>query len=209
MDKKKVPKESWGKKLRGQFLAGILVVVPIAASIAILVWVFNAIDNILKPVVIYIFGNYIPGIGFAATIIIIYIIGIIAKNVIGKNIIHYLESLLAKVPVFRQLSSGIRQILESFTSTNNAGFMQVVLTEFPKDGIWTIGFVTNEIIQENGEKLISVMIPTSPTPWSGFLQILKEKDIIRTTIPIEDALKMIVSCGITIPKEVQNKIHLT
>jgi uncharacterized membrane protein len=209
MDKKKVPKESWGKKLRGQFLAGILVVVPIAASIAILVWVFNAIDNILKPVVIYIFGNYIPGIGFAATIIIIYVIGIIAKNVIGKNIIHYLESLLAKVPVFRQLSSGIRQILESFTSTNNAGFMQVVLTEFPKDGIWTIGFVTNEIIQENGEKLISVMIPTSPTPWSGFLQILKEKDIIRTTIPIEDALKMIVSCGITIPKEVQSKIHLT
>jgi uncharacterized membrane protein len=209
MDKKKVPKESWGKKLRGQFLAGILVVVPIAASIAILVWVFNTIDNILKPLVIYIFGNYIPGIGFAATIIIIYIIGIIAKNVIGKKIIHYGEKLLAKVPVFRQLSSGIRQILVSFTSTNNTGFMQVVLTEFPKDGIWTIGFVTNEIIQENGEKLVSVMIPTSPTPWSGFLQILKEKDIIRTTIPIEDALKMVVSCGITIPKEVQNKIHIS
>ena len=208
MNEKKATRETWGKKLRAQFLAGILVVVPIGASILILVWLFNAIDSILQPVVRAIFGNNIPGVGFGATVILIFLVGAIARNILGKKIIQYGESLLGRVPIFKQLYSGIRQIVVSFASPNKTGFMQVVLVEFPREGMKALGFVTNELKDEAGEKLLSVFIPTSPNPTSGFLQIVKEKDVIRTSITVDEALKMVVSAGRMTPDEVRDKIQL-
>ncbi len=208
MGEKKNTKESWGKKLRGQFIAGILVVLPIGVTVLILVWVFTSVDNILQPVFNYFIGKNIPGVGFAATVVLIFIIGAIARNIIGRRILRYAESLLNKVPIFRQLYSSIRQILMSFAAPDRTGFMQVVLAQFPKDGMWTIGFITNEITQQNGELLINVFIPTSPTPWSGFFQIVKEREIIRTDISVEDAIKMVVSCGRAVSEEVRKKIQI-
>jgi uncharacterized membrane protein len=207
MNEKKVARESWGKKLRAQFMAGILVIVPVGATVLILVWLFNSIDSILQPAVNAIFGRDIPGVGFGATIVLIYVAGVIVRNFIGKKIIRYGESLLAKVPIFRQLYSGIRQILESFAAPDKTGFMQVVLVEFPREGMRALGFVTNELKDTTGEKLLSVLIPTAPNPTSGFLQIVKEKDVIRTRISVEEAIKMVVSGGRMTPPEVQNKIQ--
>jgi uncharacterized membrane protein len=139
--------------------------------------------------------------------VLIYVAGVIVRNFIGKKIIRYGESLLAKVPIFRQLYSGIRQILESFAAPDKTGFMQVVLVEFPREGMRALGFVTNELKDTTGEKLLSVLIPTAPNPTSGFLQIVKEKDVIRTRISVEEAIKMVVSGGRMTPPEVQNKIQ--
>jgi uncharacterized membrane protein len=200
-------KESWGKKLRAQFVAGLLIVVPIGASILILVWLFTSIDNILQPAVRAIFGHNIAGVGFGATVVLIYVAGIIARNIIGRRILHFGDSLLVRVPIFRQLYSGIRQILESFAAPDKTGFMQVVLVEFPRKGMRALGFVTNELKETTGEKLVSVLIPTSPNPTSGFLQIVKEKDIIRTNLSVDEALKMVVSAGRMTPDEVQNKMQ--
>ncbi|OGO32989.1 MAG: hypothetical protein A2Z29_07140 [Chloroflexi bacterium RBG_16_56_11] len=208
MVEKKVTKDGWGKKLRAPFMAGLLLVIPVAASILILIWVFNSVDNILAPVVRYIFGRNIPGVGFGATIILIYLVGVIAKNFIGKRLVRYSHSLMTRVPIFRSLYGGIRQIVETFAAPDKAGFMQVVLVEFPRLGMWTVGFVTNEIVLDNGEKLISVLIPTSPTPWSGFFQILKEKDIIRTSMSVENAVKMIVSGGMTVPPDILSQFNI-
>jgi uncharacterized membrane protein len=207
MDEKKVTHESWGKKLRAQFVAGILIVVPVGASILILVWVFTVIDNILQPVIRAIFGHNIAGVGFGATVVLIYLAGVIARNIIGRRILNFGHSLISRVPIFRQLYAGIRQILESFAAPDKTGFMQVVLVEFPRVGMRSIGFVTNELKETTGEKLVSVLIPTSPNPTSGFLQIVKEKDIIRTSLSVDEALKMIVSAGRMTPDEVQNKIQ--
>ena len=97
---------SWlGKKLRRQFLTGIVVVVPIGATILILVWIFTSIDNILQPVIQFILGHPVPGVGFGITIVLIYLIGVIASNVVGKKIINYTEFLLEQVPVIRPLYS--------------------------------------------------------------------------------------------------------
>ena len=208
MVEKKVTKDGWGKKLRAPFMAGLLLVIPVAASILILIWVFNSVDNILAPVVRYIFGRNIPGVGFGATIILIYLVGVIAKNFIGKRLVRYSHSLMTRVPIFRSLYGGIRQIVETFAAPDKAGFMQVVLVEFPRLGMWTVGFVTNEIVLDNGEKLISVLIPTSPTPWSGFFQILKEKDIIRPLMSAENAVKMIVSGGMTVPPDILSQFNI-
>ncbi len=209
MDDKDVSNEGWVKRLRAQFMAGILIVVPAAASILILIWVFTTIDNILQPIIRAIAGHDIPGVGFGVTVVLIYIAGVIARNVIGNRILKYGDSLMSRVPLFRGLYLGIRQIIESFSAPKKTGFMQVVLVEFPRKGIRSVGFITNEITDSNEKKLLSVLIPTSPNPTSGFLQIVREEDVVRTRISVEDALKMIVSAGRMTPLEVQAKLQST
>jgi len=200
---------SWGwlgKKLRTQFAAGILVVVPIGVTILILYWIFVRLDNILQPIIRSILGRTFPGVGFGATLVLIYLAGVIASNIVGTRLIHYGESLLAKVPVVRQLYAGIKQILEGFSKPGKTGFMQVVLVEFPKEGMRAIGFITNESYDKSGERLLNVFIPTSPNPTSGFLEIVTEDKIIRTNISVDDALKMVVSAGRVSLQEVSDKL---
>jgi uncharacterized membrane protein len=194
------------KKLRAQFVAGILVIVPLGAAILILVWLFGTVDDILQPVVKLLLGRTIPGVGFGITIALIYLAGVVATNLIGKRLIRYGESLLARVPLFRYLYTGIKRIMESFSTSGEAGFLQVVLVEFPKKGMRAIGFVTSESWDKSGEKLLTVFIPTSPNPTSGYLEIVREHDIIRTNISIDDALKMVLSAGKVSLKEVSDKL---
>jgi len=194
------------KKLRAQFVAGILVIVPLGAAILILVWLFGTVDDILQPVVKLLLGRTIPGVGFGITIALIYLAGVVATNLIGKRLIRYGESLLARVPLFRYLYTGIKRIMESFSTSGEAGFLQVVLVEFPKKGMRVIGFVTSESWDKSGGKLLSVFIPTSPNPTSGYLEIVREHDIIRTNISIDDALKMVLSAGKVSLKEVSDKL---
>ena len=117
---------SWGwlgRKLRAQFLTGIVVVVPIGATILILIWIFDAIDGILRPVIIFIFGQAVPGAGFAVTMVLIYVAGVIASHVGGRALIRYGETVLARLPVVRQLYASIKQILESFSAPGKTGLM--------------------------------------------------------------------------------------
>jgi len=113
------------------------------------------------------------------------------------------NAILDKVPVFRLIYKSIRQIITSFSFPENTGFMQVVLVEFPIKGMKTIAFVTNEMIDKDGVKQISVFVPNVPNPMGGFLEILKEEDIIRTNISVDEAMKMIVSVGRVMPADVQ------
>jgi len=203
---KKTSRKQVGKKLRAQFITGILVVVPIAAAILILRWLFFTIDNILQPVAQSLLGYTIPGLGLGITLVLIYLVGVIATNVIGRRLIGYGESLLARVPLFRYLYTSIKQILQSFATPREGGFLQVVLVEFPKKGMRAIGFVTSESRAESGEKLLNVFIPTSPNPTSGFLEIVRENDIIKTNISIDDALKMVLSVGKVSLQEVTDRL---
>ena len=200
---------SWrlvGKKVRRQFLTGILVVLPLGATILILVWIFEKVDNILQPVIQLALGRTIPGVGFGITIVLIYLVGIIASNVIGKKIIKYGESLLIKIPVFRPLYSTIKQILGSFSSSGKTGLGQTVLVEFPRKGLWTIGFITNESPAQSGKVQLTIFIPLAPNPISGFIQIVSEEEVVRTDITIDEALKMIVSAGKVSPEKIYNKL---
>lgn len=203
---KKTSRKQVGKKLRAQFITGILIVVPIVAAILILRWLFLTFDNILQPVAESLLGYSIPGLGLGITVVLIYLTGVVAMNVIGRRLIGYGESLLARVPLFRYLYTGIKQILQSFATPREGGFLQVVLVEFPKKGMRAIGFVTSESSVESGEKLLSVFIPTSPNPTSGYLEIVKENDIIKTNISIDDALKMVLSAGKVSLQEVTDRL---
>ena len=201
------PSGGWiGRKLRTQFLAGILITLPIGATILILAWIFVSVDNVLQPAIRFIWGYTIPGVGFGITIVLIYLAGVIGTNIAGRRLIRYSESLLTRVPAVRHLYSGIKQIMEGFSVSGKTGFMQVVLIEFPRKGIRTMGFVTNESSDESGKKLLNIFIPTSPNPTSGFLQIASEDEVIRTDISVNDALKMVVSAGRLSLNEVAERI---
>lgn len=206
MEEKKVHKDGWGKKLRGQFVTGLLLIIPLGASVLILVWLFNSIDHILQPVIRAIWGHNITGIGFGVAVILIYVVGVIGRNVVGRRLLRYGDSLLNKVPIFKLLYRGIRQIVDSFSAPDKTGFMQVVLVEFPSKGMKALGFITNEIIDKDGKTLLNVLIPHVPNPTTGMMEIFKEEDVVRTKITIDEAMKMIVSAGRMMPSEVQTKI---
>ena len=191
-------REFWshiGRKVRGHLMAGILVVVPLAATILILKWLFEWVDDILQPIIRTVVGQPVYGLGFAITLVVIYVAGVIVSYFGGHSLIRFAESLLARVPIVKQMYGGIKQILEGFASPRETGFMEVVLVEFPRKGIRTLGFITNEEYDSSGQKLLNVFIPTAPNPTSGFLEIMREEDVLRTDIPVDDALKMIVSAG--------------
>jgi uncharacterized membrane protein len=195
-----------GRKIRDHLMAGILVVVPLGATILIIKWLFEWVDDILQPIIRTFLGRPIYGLGFAITFLVIYIAGVIVTYVGGHRLIAFAESLLERVPVVKQMYSGIKQILQSFTSPRETGFMEVVLVEFPRKGIRTLGFITNEEFDRSGQKLLNVFIPTAPNPTSGFLEIMREEDVLRTDIPVDDALKMIVSAGRVSLKKVNVKL---
>ena len=200
---------SWGwlgRKLRRQFLTGILAVVPLSVTIVVLVWVFTTVDNYLQPVIKPILGRSIPGVGFGVMIVVIYLVGVIASNVLGKRLINYGESLVARVPIVRPLYTGVKQLMDSFSTPDKTGFIQTVLVEFPRKGIWTIGFITKESPAQSGETQLNIFVPTSPNPMSGFLQIVGEGEVIRTDISVENALRMVVSAGRVAPQEVSEKL---
>ena len=188
------------------FLAGLLVTVPVGATILILIWIFSAIDNILQPIIRLIFGRHIPGVGFGITVVSIYLVGLIVSQVAGKKLFSYGESLLTKVPVFKWIYISIKQILESFSTPGESGLLQTVLLEFPRKGIWTVGFITNEATTQAGDKQLNIFIPTSPNPTSGFTQIVGENEVIRTSIPVNAALRMVISAGKIYPKEITDMI---
>jgi len=197
-----------GRKLRGQFIAGIIVTVPIGVTIWLVIWIFTSIDNILQPAVSSILGRTIPGLGFVILTVLVYLVGVMASNFGTRRLISYGQSLLGRIPIVRPIYSSIKQIVDSFSASGKAGFKQVVVAEFPMKGTRTIGFVTNESLDKAGNRLLYIFIPTAPNPTSGFLQIVKEEDVIQVDTSVDDALKMVVSVGKTLPGEISDKLSV-
>ena len=199
---KAVVKNTWRwilKTIRRTFVAGLIVVVPIGLTVWILIWIFNGVEDLLKPVVAWIFERFgaepITGVGFGITVLLIFVIGIIMTNVVGRRIVRWGESMLGKVPIARLLYVAFREVFRGFSEENANSFLAVVLVEFPTRGMRTIGFITKEDVDKDGKPVFNVFIPTTPNPTSGFLEILHEEDIIHTRISVEDALKMVISGG--------------
>ena len=191
-------------RFRKNFLAGMLVVVPLVLSLWILWWVFSSVDNMLQPAISHIFGKEIEGLGFAIFLALIYIVGIIASNYIGKKAIHFAEAVLRRVPVFRQLYIGAKQVVEGFSGAgvNKAAFREVVFIEFPRPGMTTIAFVTNILRDKHGKKYYGLYVPTAPVPTSGYFEIATEEQVIHTNITIDEGIKIVISSGMILPDKV-------
>ena len=197
-------------RIRSWFFTGILVMTPLILTIYV-VWAFiTFVDNLVVPMVPFYYrpSTYlpfpIPGLGLIIVFIFTTFVGILATGLFGRTLIRLWENILSRMPVVRSVYSAIKQILETVMATQSDAFRQAVLVEYPRKDIWAIGFVTGSTKGEVGEnvnkKMVNVFMPTTPNPTSGFLLFFPEKDLIFLKMSVEDALKLVVSGGMVIPK---------
>jgi len=192
------------KTIERQFLAGLAVLLPIGLTLYI-VWVlFNLVSNSVSPLLIKIaLLEQVPVvviriIAVLITFVIIWIIGLVATNIVGRKIIRLPEVLLLRAPVVNRIYQTLRQIIQTIIVSKTA-LRQVVLVEYPRKGVQTVAFVTN-IHKEKGKRKLSLLIPTTPNPTTGFFLIVPEEEVIPLKMTVEEAMKLIVSAGIITPE---------
>ncbi len=183
------------RTLRNYFITGLVISIPILITIWVLLWLFHAVDGVLKDPIKWIFGEYHEGIGFATILLMILILGAIGSRVFGRSVIEFMEFQISRLPLIRDLYNGVKQVLQSFSRQESGNFVEVVFIEFPRKGTFTPGLITNVACDASGQKIVSVYVPTAPNPTSGFLQILPEDQIVHTTMTVDECMKMVISAG--------------
>lgn len=195
------------------FLSGLFTILPLTFTVVLLNFSFKLLIKWLEPIrmiepkII----KHIPYSEVLLTILSIFLIGIILKVFILKRIIHILEELIYKIPLVRPIYKGLKQMVDSFYSDQKtSSFTQVVLIEFPRKEVYSIGFSTGELPEqlspEKNKCYLNVFIPTSPNPTTGFYLIIPEKDLIQTELTKQEAMAIIMSGGIIIPDRFTKKI---
>ena len=195
-------KKSIFAKLRNNFIAGVVVLIPIGITLYLTLFIIKISSKVIPKEINP--NNYlpfdIPGVEILIAIIIITFIGWLSLSFLGKKFFELFNNILKKIPILRTIYSAIGQMTESFTKTDNKQ-KSVVLLEYPRKGVWAVGFATKEnegLIKEKiKEDLINVFVPTTPNPTSGFLLLVPKKDLIFLDISFEQASKFIVSAGTT------------
>ena len=195
-------KKSIFAKIRNNFIAGIVVLIPIGITLYLTLFIIRISSKVIPKEINP--NNYlpfdIPGVEILIALIIITLIGWLSLSFLGKKFFELFNNVLKKIPILRTIYSAIGQMTESFTKTDNKQ-KSVVLLEYPRKGVWAVGFATKEnegLIKEKiKEDLINVFVPTTPNPTSGFLLLVPKKDLIFLDISFEQASKFIVSAGTT------------
>jgi uncharacterized membrane protein len=198
-------------KLRAYFFAGILVTAPIAITIY-LAWIFihfvdtrvaRAIPAHYNPETYLPFAT--PGLGLLIVIIALTIIGWLAASFLGRFFHRLIDRVLAHVPVIRNVYGTVKQIFETILAQRSGAFREAVLVEYPRRGIWAIGFITGrtegEVQNITEEETLNIFLPTTPNPTSGFLLFVPRKELVRLNMTVEEAIKMVISGGIVTPPD--------
>ena len=199
---KKNLKKSLFTKARNNFIAGVVVLIPIGITLYLTVFFIKVSGDLIPKEINP--NNYlpfdIPGVEIVIALIIITFIGWLSLSFLGKKIFEILNNILKKIPILRTIYSAIGQMTETFTKTGNDQ-KSVVLLEYPRKGIWAVGFATKEneglIKNKVKEEIVNVFVPTTPNPTSGFLLMVPKKDLIYLEVSFEQASKFIVSAGTT------------
>ncbi len=195
-------KKSIFAKLRNNFIAGVVVLIPIGITLYLTLFIIKISSKVIPKEINP--NNYlpfdIPGVEILIALIIIAVIGWLSLSFLGKKFFELFNNILKKIPILRTIYSAIGQMTESFTKSDNKQ-KSVVLLEYPRKGVWAVGFATKEnkgLIKEKiKEELINVFVPTTPNPTSGFLLMVPKKDLIFLDVSFEQASKFIVSAGTT------------
>ena len=195
-------KKSIFAKIRNNFIAGVVVLIPIGITLYLTLFIIKISSKVIPKEINP--NNYlpfdIPGVEILIALVIITFIGWLSLSFLGKKFFELFNNILKKIPILRTIYSAIGQMTESFTKTDNKQ-KSVVLLEYPRKGVWAVGFATKEnegLIKEKiKEDLINVFVPTTPNPTSGFLLLVPKKDLIFLDISFEQASKFIVSAGTT------------
>lgn len=190
-----------GSLIRTYLLTGVFMLIPAAITLYIIYFIFQFSDGILGGALAERIGYQIPGMGLILTALICLLVGMIAQNYVGKRIIKGIDASMEKIPVVKSLYTGIKQVGNVIMQQNKSEFKRVVLVEYPKVDSWALGFVTADFLHPvNDERvaknLVSIFVPTTPNPTSGFMLIISKDKIVDLNIDIEIAMKIVISGGL-------------
>ena len=200
--------------MRKYFITGLLVLVPLAITL----WVLNLIVGTLDQSLLLLppqwqpellLGFHLPGVGTILTLVIIFITGLITRNFIGNRLLMMWELLLQRIPVVNSIYSSVKQVSDTLFSSSGNAFRKALLVQYPREGVWTIAFQTGlpggDVKNHLSGDYVSVYVPTTPNPTSGFFLMLKREETIELNMSVDEALKYIVSMGVVAPPAPGNK----
>ncbi|MEW7008297.1 MULTISPECIES: DUF502 domain-containing protein [unclassified Lentilitoribacter] len=211
----KKPHRSYGARLRNNFLTGLIVCAPIVIT-AYLTWNFVVwVDGWAKPYIPKVYNpeTYlpfgIPGLGLIFALLVITIVGFFTRNLIGRSVLNFGESILARMPLIRSIYKGLKQIFETVLAEGQSSFSKAGIIEYPRKGLWAIVFIATDTHGEVGnilkeEDTVSVFLPTTPNPTSGFLLFVPRKDLRLLDMNVEEAAKLVISAGLVSPDHEEN-----
>ena len=206
-------KLSFTKKIRSYFLTGLIIVAPLYITFAVTWWFINKIDDWFRPLIpnSYDPNNYlpiaVPGVGLVVGFVILTLLGFLGANFLGRGLVKFGESILNHTPFIRNIYKGTKQIFETVFSDKGHSFNKAGLIEYPRKNIWAICFISTdtkgEVLEKisNNKRYLSVFLPTTPKPTSGFLLFLPEDDVKIMDMSVEDAAKLVISAGLVMPDE--------
>jgi transmembrane protein len=205
-----------GKLLKKYMITGLLVWLPVAVTIWIISSIVGATDQIINllpqkwRLETYL-GLKVPGQGFLIAIVVLFVTGVLAANVLGRKILEGWDSLLGRIPVVKSIYSSVKKVSESLLSDNSRSFKTPVLVPFPQPNIWTIAFVSGSVPQSVSNVLpeptdyVSVYVPTTPNPTGGYYIMVRQSDIRELDMTVDEALKYVISLGMVMPDELPLK----
>jgi uncharacterized membrane protein len=195
--------------LRKYLIAGLLVWLPLAATVFIIKLVIDLLDNIILFLPLQyrpesLFGFSIPGFGLVLAIGVLLFTGMLAANLLGRQLVAIWEGILSRIPVVRNIYNAVKQIASTVLTSKGKSFRKVVLAEYPRKGIWSIGFLTNEQValevEDCRDEMVAVFLPTTPNPTSGFILLFPKEDLVELDMSVEEGFKFIISIGVVVPE---------
>lgn len=194
--------------MKKYFITGLLIWVPLAITVWVLSLIVRAMDQslLLLPQAIQpekLLGIYIPGIGTLLTLLVVFLTGLVAANIVGQKLVRFWEGALSRIPVVKSIYYSVKQVSDTLFSGSGEAFRKVLLVRYPHPEAWAVAFQTgtptNDIQQHTDGEVVSVFIPTAPSPVNGFFFFVRKTDIIELEMSVDDALKYIVSMGVVAP----------
>jgi len=194
--------------LKRYFITGLLIWVPLAITAWVLALIVRTMDQslLLLPETVRperLLGVYIPGIGALLTLLTVFLTGLVTTNIVGQRLVRFWESVLARIPVVKSIYYSVKQVSDTMFSGNGDAFRKVLLVRYPHPEAWSLAFQTSaptpEVAERTGQELVSVFIPTAPSPVNGFFFFVRRQDTVELDMSVDDALKYIVSMGVVGP----------
>jgi len=198
------------QRFRGNFFTGLVIIAPILLTVYLIWWIITLVDGLIVPWVpsiynpSYYLGQDIPGFGVVVFLLFTSAVGALTKGLFGRQLIKFGEAIVDRMPIVRSIYNALKQIAETVLSQTNSSFQHACLVEYPRKGIWAIAFVSTvtkgEVNALTGDQVVlSVFLPTTPNPTSGFLLFVPKADVILLDMSVEEAAKLVISAGLVTP----------
>ena len=188
------------QKFRAKLFAGLATLLPLYLTFIVIKFLFTKLEEMSGPILKKI-NLDIPGLGIILTVLLVYILGLLVTNFLGKKIFDIGERLVKKVPIVNMIYTTLKQITDTFTKGSMDAFKGAVYIEYPRKGLWTMAFISGESINKDGVSFYHLFVPTTPNPTSGFFLMIPQSDTIKSGMSVENGLKTIISGGLLAPKK--------